>query len=254
MKEIGRKIKELRNSKNITQEKLAEYLGVSFQSVSKWENGITMPDINIIPAIASYFSISIDDLFSFDLREQDEKVKAVCGEAYTLRVSNPEKAADILKSGLKQFPGNETILNNLLYVSRDDELIQIAEKLVSEATADDIKYDALRFLAHAYKKKGETEYAKATVARIPELYFTKLGVAAYVYEGKEKFETAQKEKWIAFQEMIEMMFKLYEYYNEIGENEKAQREITDGIKILEIFDNPNFNKDFLPYLKKHLKT
>ena len=211
-----------------------------------------MPDISMIPGIASYFSISIDDLFSFDLREQDKKVKAICDEAYKFREDNPEKAIGILKDGLKQFPENEIILNNLLYVLQDDEQIQIAEKLVSVTTQDDIKYDALRFLAHAYKKKGEIEYAKTTVARIPEIYFTKLGVAAYIYEGKEKYEAAHKEKWIAFQEMLEMMFKLYEYYNETDEKENAQKEITDAIKILEIFDHPNFNEDFLQHFKKHL--
>ena len=48
---IGEKIKSLRKQKNISQEVLAQYLGVSFQAVSKWENEATMPDITMVPAI-----------------------------------------------------------------------------------------------------------------------------------------------------------------------------------------------------------
>ena len=249
---IGAKIKELRKIKNVTQERLAEHLNISFQTVSKWETEITTPDISIIPAIASYFSVSIDDIFSFDLKKQEENIELICNNAYKFREKNPKEATRILREGLKQFPNNEIILNNLLYVVQDDEQIEIAERLVSETTDDSIKYDALRFLAHAYKKKGEIKYAKATVNKIPEMYFTKLGVAAYVYEGMEKYEVAEKEKWIAFQEMIEMMYKLYEYYTDNNEKEKAQKEISDAVMILEIFNHPKFNEDFLPYFKKHL--
>lgn len=55
-------ISELRKSKGIGQQELADVLGVSFQSVSKWENGITMPDITLLPSIAEYFNVSVDEL------------------------------------------------------------------------------------------------------------------------------------------------------------------------------------------------
>ena len=58
---LGEKIKTLRKQRNISQEVLANYLGISFQSVSKWENESTLPDVMMIPAIASFFGIS----FSF---------------------------------------------------------------------------------------------------------------------------------------------------------------------------------------------
>lgn len=58
---IGNKIKALRRERGITQEQLAESIGISFQAVSKWENDISLPDITLVPALASYFNISIDD-------------------------------------------------------------------------------------------------------------------------------------------------------------------------------------------------
>lgn len=70
---IGKKIRTLRRQKNISQEVLAQYLGVSFQAVSKWESGSTMPDITLIPSIASFFEVSIDELFDFNYYEIDKK-------------------------------------------------------------------------------------------------------------------------------------------------------------------------------------
>ncbi len=60
---IGSKIKELRLGKSITQEQLANYLSVSTQCVSKWENNVTMPDIQMLPLISAFFGVTIDELF-----------------------------------------------------------------------------------------------------------------------------------------------------------------------------------------------
>ncbi len=64
---IGDKIRLLRKNKNITQTQLAEALSVSSQSVSKWENHLSVPDITILPTIARYFSITMDELFGYKL-------------------------------------------------------------------------------------------------------------------------------------------------------------------------------------------
>lgn len=55
-------IAELRKNKGVTQSELADFLGVSFQSISKWENGITMPDILLLPKISDYFKVSVDEI------------------------------------------------------------------------------------------------------------------------------------------------------------------------------------------------
>ena len=63
---IGETIKKLRKEKDITQEEFAEVLGVSCQSVSRWENNSCYPDIELIPTIAEFFGISLDKLMGVD--------------------------------------------------------------------------------------------------------------------------------------------------------------------------------------------
>ena len=67
--ELGSKIKQLRYKAGLTQEQLAEKLGLSAQSISKWENSVAMPDITLLPRLADEFGISIDELFDLT-REQ----------------------------------------------------------------------------------------------------------------------------------------------------------------------------------------
>lgn len=64
---IGDKIRSLRKNRNITQAQLADALSVSSQSVSKWENHLSVPDITVLPVIARYFGITMDELFNYRL-------------------------------------------------------------------------------------------------------------------------------------------------------------------------------------------
>ncbi len=72
---IGKNIAELRKNSGMTQEQLAETLGVSSQSVSKWENEVTMPDIMLLPVIAGCFDITVDELYGS--RKPKEKHQTV---------------------------------------------------------------------------------------------------------------------------------------------------------------------------------
>ena len=77
---FGENLKRLRLEKNLTQEKLADFLGVSFQSISKWERGDTYPDITILPEIASFFKVSIEELLGVNKVEEEEDIKRLLEE------------------------------------------------------------------------------------------------------------------------------------------------------------------------------
>ena len=63
--QLGSKIRELRKRDSRTQENLADALGVTCQAVSRWEQNATFPDMNLIPAIANYFGVTIDEMFGY---------------------------------------------------------------------------------------------------------------------------------------------------------------------------------------------
>lgn len=69
---IGNNIKLLRQQKNLTQDQIAEKLGVSYQAVSKWENNANTPDIALLPEIAELFGVSIDVLFSDNITDYSD--------------------------------------------------------------------------------------------------------------------------------------------------------------------------------------
>ena len=72
--ELGKKIKQLRFKAQLTQEQLAEKLGVGPQAVSKWETGAAMPDITALPRLAEVFGVSIDDLFDLTAEQRLNRI------------------------------------------------------------------------------------------------------------------------------------------------------------------------------------
>ena len=75
MKTIGNKIKELRRSKGMSQKDIADKLGVTSQAVSKWENDGSLPEMTMLPDIASLFGIQIDDLFEYSTEKRYESIE-----------------------------------------------------------------------------------------------------------------------------------------------------------------------------------
>ena len=73
--EMGKKIRQLRFKAGLTQEQLADRLGIGPQSVSKWENAVAMPDITLLPLIAEIFGVSIDDLFDLTTEQRLNRIE-----------------------------------------------------------------------------------------------------------------------------------------------------------------------------------
>ncbi len=118
---LGEQLKKLRKEKQITQEQLAEVLGVSYQSVSRWELGACYPDMELVPSIANYFGVTIDQLFANDdaAKEEDrqrfyEQLKVLDGmekvrlaEEYSRKYPDDDRYAFVLMNVL-----TEHVINN----------------------------------------------------------------------------------------------------------------------------------------------
>ena len=237
---IGRKIRELRKARALSQESLAMLLGVSFQAVSKWETGATAPDIGLIPSIASFFGVSIDELFDYHTLENERIIDELCREAVRCRSDAPDRAEAILREGLKRFPGNETILTVLMYLlcsvpSRKQDLIETCELLIQRTTNEGVRCDALRILAETHHSVGSFERAEALLEQIPEFYFTKLECVARLTEGQKSLDAARLQMNLSARSTVTMLNILSARYAETGEADNSSRCERIAAGILEVF-------------------
>ena len=77
---IGENIRAYRKKHDLTQEELAERLGVTYQSVSRWENGATYPDLELLPAIAQALSVTADELLGMPEVEKEKRATETLDE------------------------------------------------------------------------------------------------------------------------------------------------------------------------------
>jgi len=198
---IGNKIRELRKKKGITQEVLASILSVSPQAISKWESGLTYPDMEMIPVIAGYFEVSMDILFDYDVREMKAKIQKITDEARTYFFDDTPKYIETIKAALREYPDNEFLLCCLLdayeYVLRDredvshlDELIELSQKIITESTDFLRVCNAKDCQSAAYLKKGEYQKAKAVLETLPCDFNIRYDTMSFRLSGKDKLNAS----------------------------------------------------------------
>ena len=148
---LGKNIKAMRLKKGITQEALANYLGVSFQSVSKWERGLAYPDITLIPALSHFFGVSTDELFGIGNAADEETLLQLLEEYDNLKwdIKKKKKALDSLREKYPyDFRVQHRYMIMLLSQSRDDvvaskdEILRIYDNIKSNCTDDAIRISA----------------------------------------------------------------------------------------------------------------
>ncbi len=184
---IGDNIKHLRKEKDITQEEFAEILGVSYQSVSRWENNICYPDMELLPTIADFFNISVDKLLGVE--ESTEKVHVA---QYLERFQNAISQGKIYdciaiaREGVAEYPNNFELLNKLMYalfVSGDEdgnipewkenmekydaEITALGERIMKYCSDPDIRLEATARLAFNHCEMGRKEIGRTIYETLP---------------------------------------------------------------------------------------
>ena len=137
--EIGNQIRQLRLRRGVTQEALAQHLGVTAQAVSKWERGAATPDIGMLPDISAYFGVTIDELFALSDDTRMERIfNMLCDDRYL----NPADVAStrefLLDKGIRE-PGNGKVYEYLADIENHlaDEHHEKAEEYAREALKRD---------------------------------------------------------------------------------------------------------------------
>ncbi len=166
---LGKNLKNLRMQKNLTQEKLAEFLGVSFQTISKWERGDTYPDITMLPEIASFFKISIDDLLGVNEAEtENEILKAL--EEYD-NITDKKLKQEVISKLKDKYPNDFRILLRYMtylvhFSDKDQETISkiksIYENIQENCVVDKIRLSSKRHIIEFYHSLSKRENSGIT--------------------------------------------------------------------------------------------
>lgn len=193
---IGTTIKKYRLRSGITQERLAEYLGLSVSAISQWECGKTMPDITLLPVIAGIFDVTTDELLGVDLSKKQEEISRIL-EEYN-RLSNlglDKEKFDFIKTAYSKYPTAPGIVDKYLWAlfydpycensngipAHEDEVAALCENILSEPSEDYLRYSALSIMSGICSSKGDIPKALEYAKRFPS-YMTAGDEIEFVYE------------------------------------------------------------------------
>lgn len=102
---LAENLKRLRRERELTQEDLAQFLGVTNQAVSKWERDEGYPDITMLPIIANYFEVTVDDLLGNDIISKEEKILQYCDRFWNADNSlSMDDCVEIAKKAYSEYP------------------------------------------------------------------------------------------------------------------------------------------------------
>lgn len=176
--QIGQNLRHLRTERGITQEKLAEVLDVSCQSVSRWELGICYPDLELLPAIANFFDVTLDTLIGMDHIRSSIKRNEIFTTALNLeRQGNWSEAVSVLRNARRTYPNDDGLSAELaLALSKTgalrdkEEAIMLSEEVMERSTNEKIRSTTRANLCFLYKEAGLQEKAIAVGKTLPHIW------------------------------------------------------------------------------------
>lgn len=172
---IGTVIKQLRAENNITQDQLATAIGITPQAISRWESEAGYPDIEMLPVLADFFSVSTDVLLGYRRSEREEELARIKKEMERLsEVATVEERLAFARTAYSKYPADHEIKENLavcLYHIWDDnhdpdvlcEMENLCTSVIDECRDEDIRYDAIYLLITIYGESKQCEKAKAAL-------------------------------------------------------------------------------------------
>ena len=173
---ISENIKRLRRSKNVTQEQIAEMLGVSVTAVSKWERGETYPDITMLFPLARYFGVSLDELMGYDEAKERAEIHALRMEYREIHVRDgAEKSGEFISEVYRKYPHDYWVMHDYMWnkagdyadndpavlLANKDEFLAICKKILEGAEDEGLRLDAYNMRAKILHAEGKTKEALA---------------------------------------------------------------------------------------------
>ncbi|WP_125590920.1 helix-turn-helix domain-containing protein [Companilactobacillus jidongensis] len=259
---IGTIISQKRKEKQITQQQLADFMGVSKASVSKWETGQSYPDITLIPLLAGYFNISVDELMNYSNNLSTEQIRHIYISITNEFDSNkPEEVLNSIEDVVHRYYScaplilemGQLLLNHgdlLPGKSRDDKMVKYigrAQELfahVLEISNDPVLLDkANNYSAYcALMLKKPDEVLNTLGEYVPEYYPTESLIAwAYQLKGDKDRAIATTQSSL-FQYTAVMMSQINNYLQlVVDQPDKFESTYDKGLSLIQSFSFKKLN-------------
>lgn len=239
---IGENIRRRRIERNLTQEEVATHLGVSAQSVSKWERGDGYPDIEMLPSIANYFSVSIDELMGTSAPEKKAMYDKINGEwVVNNRSGRHSENVQLMRDALKNFPNDALLLvqlsTSLEKLDGTDEekakylreSIAVQEQIINYCEDCEVRGATLFNICFAYLKNGERDKALEQAMKLPNLYKGRENALVYMLEGEEKRKVAREA-------LVPLAWAVRHHLTALAETENRSEYLSMAQQIEDILD------------------
>lgn len=205
--DFGTNLKKLRKEKNLTQEELAECLNVSPQTVSKWENNLSMPDITVLPLMADFFGISLDSLLLHDASQRKQEMKEFARHIHELADSgNMTQAYETIKESLGKWALSAS-MNHLMSwaafkYSKEkvgeertnllEEALMYADRAIMLDGGETSKTAQAKMTkCYCMADLGRTSEAIKVAGTLPSLFSSRERVLALISDGSEQKSYAE---------------------------------------------------------------
>lgn len=262
---IGATIKKLRRQRDMTQEQLAEFLGITANAVSQWECDRTTPDISQLPALANIFRVSADVLLGIDVETKDARIEEIYQEIQTLWCTGQrEQAEKICREGLAQFPDSYILMEELAHClsqsgnqAKVEESIALFERIRTAANDENAKNYAIGNLCWLYMKVGKQETAKQLVESIPSPIYTKEECRLTTLRGEEWAYELRHQIELRFNSFIWKLNNLTQAFKEdhplFTEEERLVlwQKAIDMVKLF--YENGDYHYDEQLIIEAHFK-
>lgn len=160
MNNIGQRIKKLRKKNDLTQEKLADLLGVTYQSVSKWECGTTMPDLTMIVPLSRLLNVSADELLGMKPVEQDDRKAYFDSEYYQFWKKDHEADLEIARQAVAEYPGD---YRYLFWLASNEWYVGYSAKYMGTDIEKKLIADSIRHCEIILENCDDTELRNHTI-------------------------------------------------------------------------------------------
>lgn len=233
---LAEQLKTLRKEKNISQEKLAAYLGISYQAISKWENGNTYPDIQLLPEIARFFGITIDELLQVEKLDEQALFDEYASKADALfrNGEDMETVLTLWKEAYHKMPNNIRVKEFLMstYFDTDkvkysQEIIELGMEIYNSDANMYYKGQAIREVARTYAELGDKLKAEQWVLKSTQINHCQEVLFSEILDGDEMVEQIAFFTHWALEELLYMARRIA-----FLEDEKTTLSAADRIETL----------------------